>query len=550
MSSTTDGLFHIYLASKKNKEEPYLEVDDDTNSGAIVSKLPDKVIITQGKPDPNATTEIDGSDKWAEWMRNVDDQGKLSVMIKPAKREDGADKDDEKAEIIQFDYELSKPTSLKFSSEISIVNNAFGDAAKDIQQPGFDDPRLYMGLKESDKKEIPLSTAWTYTGLPEDSIPQFLKGLQVTPDSKLEKGHRNALWFNPEASSLVTIRSVFNLASLETLNGFGLADLNITFTEADLITRKVVSAGTSGGKTIPVKQGGCALAIACNFNSSSQGLVLQGVMEFAEDTIVMTLLSKSENPIQGALSWLAGLLGLKNNELGFVTELLNKDPFKEVQFRRIKVTFDTETKIKLTSFRLDVQVSSSIGQDPNTGKKTLFLLSYTYTSSTAGWGTIQGELWEGKSISILSKNYSDNIYVDSGITNPILDPTYETWTDLEPFPTGTPVLPLQIKYLLPGQTIDDIPHTVPDTIDRAFIALSKDGVGFGATVKAKDVEPGAVPQPYLGQLKLDASFKWDLSEFKFDIYVMAGIMPPSDSTHKEPALLTGSLMYQRSKTSI
>ncbi|KAE8381121.1 hypothetical protein BDV26DRAFT_289824 [Aspergillus bertholletiae] len=530
----TDELFHIYLSSEKDKKDPYLEVDDGTNSGTFISQLPDKTIITTGPPDPNVAIELHSDDKWVEWLKNVDDTGKYTLTIKPKKEKrgekpEGGKEDDKKTEVKQFDFEFSTPTTLKFSSESLVLNKAFGDAAKDIEEPGFADPRLYLGLKESGQTEIPLATAWAYTGLAEASIPKFLKGLQVKPDSKLAPGHRNALWFNPEASSRVTVRLVFNLGNLGTLNSLGLSDLKINFTEADLVCRKVVSTGKAGGKTVSVKQGNAALSIGCKFG---QDLEVQGVMEFAEDTISMTLLSKSKNPIQGALSWLAGLLELQDDELGFVTKLFNQDPFKDVRFRRIKVVFDTEENVKLSSFRLDVQVSASIGQDPTSENKTLFLLSYTYSSSVSGLGTIRGELWQA-----------------SGIKNPTLNPTYETWTDLEPFPATTPLLPLQIKYLIPGRTIDDIPKTVPDTIERAFITLSTKEVGFGATVKAKEVPPGAVPQPYLGEIKVDASFTWNMSDFKLDLYTVAGIMPPSTSTHKDPALLTGKLMYQRTSAS-
>ncbi|KAF5856159.1 hypothetical protein ETB97_007816 [Aspergillus alliaceus] len=298
--------FHIYLAPEKEKKEPYLEVDDSTNSGALVSKLPDKVILTKGKPDPTAATELHDSDKWAEWLKNIDDTG-------------------------------SKPTTLKFSSATSVLNKTFGDATKNIPEPGFEDPRIYLGLKESNLKEIPLTTAWTYTGLSD--------------------------------------------ASLERLNSLRLSALKINFRKADLICRKVVGARKSGRETVPVKQGSAALSITCKCSSASQELDTEGVMEFAEDTISMTLLSKCRYLL------------------------------------------------------------------PKT-RKSLFLLSYTCYSSAGGLGTIQGEVCEAS----------------SGITNPTLNPTYATWTDLEPLPVGTPLVPLQIKYLIPRRTIDDIPNIVPGTI--------------------------------------------------------------------------------------
>lgn len=539
------------MSSEQSKQDPYLEVDDGTNSGSFISQLPDKALITTGPPDPNAPTELHGDDKWVQWLKNIDDAGKYSLTIKPKKKKegegsDGGNEDDKKTELKQFDFELNTPTMLKFSSDNSVLERTFGDDAKDIEEPGWGDPRLYLGLKDSVQTEIPLAKAWTFTGLVEASIPKALKGLQVEPDPKRPPGHRNALWFNPGASSRVTVRLVFNLGDLETLNKLGLGELKIKFTEADLVCRKVVLAGKAGGQTVPVKQGYAALSIGCEFGKD---LEVQGVMEFAEDTLIMTLLAKSENPIQGALRWLTSVLGLKDDDLGFVPELFARDPFKDVQFRRIKATFDTEVKTKLVSFRLDVQVSAPIGQDPESGKKTLFLLSYIWSSSVGGLGSIRGELWQGKfTISRFAGRFTDR-FIASGLTNSALDPTYEVWTDLEPIPAGTPLLPLQIKYLIPDHTIQDIPKAIPDTIERAFLTLDKEGVEFGATVKANDIPPGEVPQPYLGEIKVDASFKWNRSDFKLDLYTLAGIVPPSSSTHQDPALLTGKLMYQHTKAS-
>ncbi|KAJ5105021.1 hypothetical protein NUU61_002368 [Penicillium alfredii] len=527
----TGERFYIYLSSEKNKKDPYLEVGDGTNSETFISKLPDKTIILTGPPAPTAATELHDEDKWVEWLKKIDDAAKYTLTIMPPKEKEGkesgkGEEDNKKTELKQFDFAFNTPTKLNFSSESSVLNNTFGDAAKNIEEPGFHNPRLYLGLKASDKTEVPLAKVWTWTGKAEDSIPDILKGLQVTPDSKLAPGHRNALWFNPEASSRVTVRLVFNLGDLGTLNSLGLGDLDISFTQADLVCRKVVSAGEAEGKTVPVTHGKTAISIDCNFG---QYLELQGIMEFTEDAIGMSLLAKSKDPIPGALSWLTGVLGLKEGELGPLPKLFSQDPFKDVRFRRINVVVGTKPKVKLASFKLDVQVSAPIGQDPASGNKTLFLLSYTYIPSTGGLGTIQGKLWEDE--------------------NPTLDPTYETWTDLEPIPAGTPLLPLQIKYLIPGYTIDNIPKTIPDTIERLFLTLNTEGVWFGAMVKAKAVPPGNVPQPNLGVIEVNASFKWGLSDFKLDLYAEAFIVPPASSTHKDPALLTGKLTYERTKAS-
>lgn len=131
----------------------------------------------------------------------------------------------------------------------------------------------------------------------------------------------------------------------------------------------------------------------------------------------------------------------------------------------------------------------------------------------------------------------------------LADPMYEEWTDFEPIPKDTPTPPIDIAYLIPGQEIKSIPATVPNKITRAFISLSTEQVSIGATIKANKVEAGDVPQPYLGEIKLDASFtRGENKTFNFELFVMAGIQPSITSTHSQPALLTGDLIYKFSSS--
>ena len=127
----------------------------------------------------------------------------------------------------------------------------------------------------------------------------------------------------------------------------------------------------------------------------------------------------------------------------------------------------------------------------------------------------------------------------------LADPLYEQWSDFEPIPKNTPTPPIDIAYLIPGQEIKSIPATVPNKITRAFISLSTEQVSIGATIKANKVEPGDVPQPYLGEVRLDGSFtRGEKKTFNFELYVVSGIQPSITSTHSQPALLKGDLIYK------
>lgn len=117
---------------------------------------------------------------------------------------------------------------------------------------------------------------------------------------------------------------------------------------------------------------------------------------------------------------------------------------------------------------------------------------------------------------------------------------------MQPF-IPDPSKTLNLATLIPHQTVE-IPKTVPSDVTRASIVLSQKGVAIGVTIETeKGVEAGDVPQPYLGLVRLDASYEWGkTSDFNFKFGITAGIVPSSHSAHQEPALLEGDLTYQRS----
>jgi hypothetical protein len=89
-----------------------------------------------------------------------------------------------------------------------------------------------------------------------------------------------------------------------------------------------------------------------------------------------------------------------------------------------------------------------------------------------------------------------------------------------------------------------VPDTVPTQITRAYLQLSSESFNLGGTITANKLSPESVPQPYLGELSLDAGFSWGQSTaFTLDLRIKAGIEPSIYSIDPTPATLEGTLSY-------
>ncbi|KAF5856156.1 hypothetical protein ETB97_007813 [Aspergillus alliaceus] len=518
-----DGKFYIYASTAENQQTPNLVIEKDTNSDKFVAELPNKVIIVTQKPDPNAA--FYEKDEWAQWLKMLDKGGQYSLTMMG-----------EKKEIDHFELQINHPITLKFSSAKEALTNAFGeDDVKDINPPGYNDPLLCAGLVKPGEatKQVELSKVWEFAGVPKDILPTPLHGLVVEMGWNLPQQHRNALWFNPGFGSQIKIRLAMQLADPGTLNKhFFLDKVKMEITKAQIVCKKVLTLADTGERKLAVNEGEALLGLECKLRD----LTLTGCLELSDGAIHFTLQNNDEDAVAKIIEWLGDVIWKDKDKLKDMEKVLRGEPFKSISFRRFQLGLDTseEGNTKIDFFRVDVQADTPVGQPPGSGKKTLFLLSYTWNnlgeSETTNLGTVRGQLWEPSDESSLA------------------DPDYEEWTDFQPIPKGTVSPAMEIAYLIPNQTIDSIPDTVPKKITRAFVSLSMQEIAIGATLKANQVEAGAVPQPYLGEIKLDASFSRQdgKKEFNFELHVMTGIQPSQSSTHPEPALLTGDLIYKRS----
>lgn len=128
-----------------------------------------------------------------------------------------------------------------------------------------------------------------------------------------------------------------------------------------------------------------------------------------------------------------------------------------------------------------------------------------------------------------------------------LSPYYEKYTDLQPITAPTPATSINLVSIIPGQSIENIPNNIPTDITHAYIFLSETTFAISGTITTTHISKSSVPQPYLGEVELDASYTWgQKSEFKISFGITAGLEPSTVSQHDEPAVLMGQLDYDSS----
>ncbi|KAL7905450.1 hypothetical protein GGI35DRAFT_488372 [Trichoderma velutinum] len=496
---------------------------------------------------PNLSADLADTDKTKKWIQSFDAGATGSVSL-----DNVNDKN-----IDKFTVSLTAPWALTFSSAVDVLLFTFGSSSGLIgggSEPRFVSPgidangkMLTLGLDFTTTKDITgvkLGDLFKYVGaqnMVDYFLPKKLSGLPLSlkQPGKEDDPKRNAMWLVPTADMSTTIRLQFQfeeLTYLQNLLSIGLKGLKLTSADA-VCKRKLVLGRTEKGD-LPVDQGTVALSIGCTVKGSDVNApevkMVAGV-EFGPRSLNLTFMFLSESPLKGLLMWLADLIGDPSLE-EFVTGLLSKKEgslsvFSATTLRRFTVGLETESgkySPKLARFSFDIEVTANIGTAKG-GKPAVFLLSYGWNRSEGGLGRLEGQLWNDT----------------SSMDNLDLQPWVETWNILLPV-TKDPAPSIEIASLIPGQTVVNIPNTLPSEISRAYIQLSDHSFAIGGTVTAKKITPGSAPQPYLGQIALDASFVWGNSNtgFTLQFAFSAGIVPSVSAKHQVPAVLVGSLSYE------
>ncbi|XXG94182.1 hypothetical protein Hte_000434 [Hypoxylon texense] len=494
----------------------------------FVSCLETKSIALKTKPTPNSDTPFDGSDKLAEWFSRLDKAGTFSLLLDPTLS------DKEKA-LQEFTFKFTAPWGLTFSSSAEALKSTFGEQGSTIEIPGVDEQlKLYCGLlpPDSDIKSI-VKDAFEYVGLSEvvEDLPSTLGGLTMTLAPKEIAGNRNAMWFEPAYSLQTIIRLQFKLDNQSDLEEiFHDAIPGFRITDATVVAKKIFTQGITAGDPIGVDKGSVVFVADCTISNKGEEVQaeMKAGIEFSSSSITLRLKMSKPDALQAILTWLGDLV---SEDVGSITSLFG-NIFDGINLQQVVIGLSTDedkNKPTLESFRIDTEVAGNFGQVNN--KKPVFLASFVWSAGPYGGmgSTMRAQLW------------------NSFTTTPsrTLSPYYEAYQDPQPF-TPNPGTSINLETLIPGQTIE-IPDRVPSAIKRGYLVLSNTGVSIGATIETdEDVPSGNVPQPYLGQVRLDASYAWGKeSEFDFKLGIQTGIQPSESSTHQLPALLEGEISYQR-----
>lgn len=402
--------YKVYASSAgKSPGENIQVLSAGSNLDKFVAGLnPDKVIILSDTPDP--TANFHDSDETIKWFQNLDADASGSVTV-----------DNSAAKNIEsFQFSLSQPWPLVFSSASDVLLFTFGSTSlvggdatgSRIEAPGIDPTSnmLTCGLDFANMKDITEVTVKdvfknaNQKGMT-DYIPLAILGLEVSlkkPDADAAP-RRNALWFVPSADKRLETRLQFQLSEFEALQDlFSIALNGLVIESADVVYKsKMLLAMTENGER-PLFDGQVIFSIECSLSSADSTVSMLAGVEFTATTIDFTFIFLSPDPLAGILKWLAGLADDEEVET-VVNEILGKEEGGEkvlpaANLRRLRIGLDTRKdpqNPRLGSFSFDIEVSANFGRGES-NDIPVFLITYNWDRSIGSYGTLSGQLWNGK----------------------------------------------------------------------------------------------------------------------------------------------------------
>ncbi|EER23026.1 hypothetical protein CPC735_020540 [Coccidioides posadasii C735 delta SOWgp] len=522
--------YYIYSSKAPSHPGPGIQIDRATsaNTDNFVSLLKAKLIILNAKPNAEHIGYFDQSDEWWKWLKKLDPDGscQFSLVLDATEKE-----------VQSFEFQLTSPAKMAFSSSAGALKFAFGADSSGKQAkipvPGLfpEGTMLYCGLDPS-KSDVGFTVgeALKYTGrtglIP--FLPQEMTSWKLLWDKNKASEKRNALWFNPCFASQTTIRMQLQLEeagrkSLEEWWSVVLKDIQVK--NAEVVCKKTLTEGKTAAGTVGVHQGQITFKFECSVEAKPKPVDIVAAIAFQEAAVQLTFQPKTSVTLGDILDGLAKLL---SQDLGSMMSILTKeDIFQSMHFRRLTVTLDTldgVKKPKLSRFEIDIEVSAKFGKK-TAEQNVVFLLTYIWTKRRGS--SISGQFWNG----LASSEHLD------------VSPYYEEWIDMKPL-APNPAPYIDLTSIVPGEEIKDIPDNIPTEIESASIMLSGSDFAMGGVIKAKPVTPGSIPQPYLGRIRLFVSYAWvKKKDFKLSFGFEAGLEPSKESKHQQPAILTGDLEY-------
>ncbi|QKX64043.1 uncharacterized protein TRUGW13939_11216 [Talaromyces rugulosus] len=525
----------IYFSGTNKKG--VVRVHPGSNLDKFLEFLPNRCFCIQDAS--SSLSKFHQSDLWLDWLKEVGPGAKAFVKLTGT--------EDRQIENFQFTFNLpwEGKKFVHFSSSQSALGYSFSgstDIQSRIPRPGIDTEGklLYCGLdvaKTSESITTNVRELFEFVGQYQlsDHLHPVIAALSVTFKRSQSQGKQNALWFNPRVDNQTTLRlqfqldlaSAFKEALESTLNGFNLDTV-------DVICKKVLVAAEFDSGRGAVEQGEVAFYASCSVAPGGGTPVKMGAgVEFRQGSIKITLQLPKESLLETMLAWLGQLI---DSDTTAADKLPGQDRlFPNVHVRRIIIDLDVlesnqELQFIMTDFDIDIEVEAGFGKQE--GPSPVFLLSYGWTRGGGTWGHFRGKLWTD---------------VDPE-ENDILNPHYERWKGLTPVTTVL-AKSINLKTIVPNQSLENIPDFIPTNITRASLYLSQGTLAIGATISTQEPN-GDVPHPYLGQLALDAVYNWgEISGFKVTLGTMISLQQSDLSNSHGPTTFMAELDYDSEERS-
>ncbi|KAF5639342.1 hypothetical protein F52700_4194 [Fusarium sp. NRRL 52700] len=542
----SDATYSIYASSAGQRPGDNIQVlAPGSNLDKFVAGLnSSKVIILSNTPDPTAS--FHDTDETIKWFRDIDPAASGSVTV-----DGSAAKNTE-----SFQFSLSQPWPLEFSSASDVLLFTFGstgllgsdETGSRIEAPGIDATGnvLICGLDFANMEEITgVTVKDVFKNANQESITDFIPLAVLALEASLKQPPteaepmRNALWFVPSANKRIETRLQFQLSAFDALQElFSIALNGLVIESADVVYKSKTQLGVTENGEMPISHGQVTFSIECSLKSAESTVSMLAGVEFTSTTIDFTFMFLSPDPLAGILRWLAGLADDEEVET-VVNEILGKEEGGEkvlpaANLRRLRIGLDTRKdpqNPRLGSFSFDIEVSANFGRG-DSNDTPVFLITYNWNRSLGSYGTLSGQLWN-------DFDTSDDLD---------LEPEGEKWATLKPL-TASPASSIDIATLIPGQTVVDIPETLPSQITLASIELSQESFSLRCQATALPPLPGSAPQPRLGEVVLATYFNWGSSSvFTFDVGFSVMIEPSEGSGVDLPATFVGTLGYDSDPT--
>ncbi|CAO2658405.1 Nn.00g061280.m01.CDS01 [Neocucurbitaria sp. VM-36] len=350
---------------------------------------------------------------------------------------------------------------------------------------------------------------------------------------------RNAIWFSPEQGYKTTMRLEFGLAprpsalevayiGLDAVKEL-LAFLQVGVTDVSVIAKAEKRwTGTSRGMAA-LNKSELVLLANCTI-PKSQFLT---ILEFRQDSIILTARINEAGFLKAFADWLMGLLKIKSFDfdkwMDNVAHYVNLPELRRITMQlSLNTTGPDAGKVSgVQSVSLDMEATWK-------GSETEILFLLTYDWSSGGISRLRGSLWN-KPPDDLILSYA-----------PLL-PEWEEYRLLFPLNKAAYNSSLDLKKVWPD--LSNIPQGLPTVVTQAGIDICSEGFRFSGAITCDKVgsEQGA-PRISLGKVALDAGYLLasptnPKSSWYMGVVVDIGLLAQSGSKWKLPAQLRGVLLY-------